>query len=94
MNEEELRIALFLYIGDFDVANLLETSRKKHKQTAIYWVLGNLHPTYRSSLQSIQLALLYKAYTIKDHGYGEILRPLIQDLVFLEQQGIYVGSHC
>lgn len=89
-NEEEFRIALFLYIDDFEVANPLGTSRKKHKQTAIYWVLGNLHPKYRSSLQSIQLALLCKANTIKDHGYSEILRPLVQDLVFLEQQGIYV----
>ena len=26
----------------------------------------------------------------KDHGYGEILRPLIQDLVSLEQHGVYV----
>lgn len=90
LNEEEFRIALFLYIDDFEVANPLGTSRKKHKQTAIYWVLGNLHPKYRSSLPSIQLALLCKANTIKDHGYGETLRPLIQDLVFLKQQGIYV----
>lgn len=89
-NEEELRIALFLYVDDFEVANPLGTSRKKHKQTAIYWVLGNLHTKYHSSLQSIQLALLCNANTIKDHGYSEILRPLIQDLVFLEQQGIYV----
>ncbi|KAK2848117.1 hypothetical protein Q7C36_009799 [Tachysurus vachellii] len=90
LTEEEFRIALYLYIDDFEVANPLGTSRKKHKLCAIYWVLGNLHPKYRSSLHTIQLAVLFKVSSLKDHGYGEILRPLIQDLVFLEQQGVYV----
>lgn len=56
LTEEEFRVALNLYIDDFEVANPLGTSRKKHKLCAIYWVLGNLHPKYRSSLHSIQLA--------------------------------------
>lgn len=81
---------LCLYIDDFEVANPLGTSRKKHKLCAIYWVLGNIHPKYRSSLHSIQLAVLCKVSSLKDHGYGEILHPLIQDLVSLEQQGVYV----
>lgn len=90
LNEEEFRIALYLYIDDFEVANPLGTSRKKHEQTAIYWVLGNLPPKYRLSLHSIQLALLCKVNNIKEHSYGKILHPLIQDFVFLEKQGIYV----
>ena len=48
LTEEEFRIALFLYIDD-----PLGTSRKKHKLCAIYWVLGNLHSKYRSTLHSI-----------------------------------------
>lgn len=44
LTEEEFRIALYLYIDDFEVANPLGTSRKKHKLCAIYWVFGNLHP--------------------------------------------------
>lgn len=90
LTEEEFRIALCLYIDDFEVANPLGTSRKKHKLCAIYWVLGNLHPKYRSALHSIQLALLCKVSSLKDHGYGEILHHLLQDLVSLEQQGVYV----
>lgn len=90
LNEEEFRIALQLYIDNFEVGNPLGTSRKKHKQTAIYWTLGNLHSKYCSPLHAIQLALLCKANNIKDQGYAKILHPLIQDLVFLEQQGIYV----
>lgn len=83
--EEELRIAIFLHIDDFEVANPLGTSRNKHKLCAIFWVIGNLHPNYRSSLHSIQLALLCKVSNVKLYGYGEILYPLIQDVIFLDQ---------
>ncbi|KAL3986654.1 KRAB domain-containing zinc finger protein [Sarotherodon galilaeus] len=109
LTEEEFRIALCLYIDDFEVANPLGTSKRKHKLCAIYWVLGSLHPKYlceevqmlffassfdhhkyRLSLHSIQLALLCKVSYIKEYGYSEILHPLIQDLVSLEQHGVYV----
>lgn len=90
MTEEEFRITLCLYIDDFEVANPLGTSKRKHKLWFIYWVLGNLHPKYRSSLHSIQLALLCKISYIKEYGYSEILHPLVQDLVSLEQPGVYV----
>ena len=92
--EEEFRIVILLCIGDFEVANPLRTSKNKHKLCAVHWVIGNLHPKYRSSLHSIQLALLCKVNNVKLYGHGEILRPLIQDLVFLEQHGIFgnVGS--
>ena len=90
LNVEEFRIALGLYIDDFEVANPLGTSKKKHKLCAVYWVLANLHSKYRSALHSIQLALLCKVKTVKEHGYAEVLRPLIQDLVTLEEHGVYV----
>lgn len=90
LKEQVFRIVLFLYIDDFEVANPLGTSRNKHKLCAVYWALGNLHSKYRSSLHCIQLALLCKTSGIKDHGYGETLRPLLQDLVSLEQHGVYV----
>lgn len=90
LTEEEFRITLSLYIDGFEVANPLGTSKGKHKLCAIYWVLGNLHPKYRSSLHSIQLALLCKVSYIKEYGYSEILHPLVQDLVSLEQHGVYV----
>lgn len=90
LKEPGFRIALFLYIDDFEVANPLGTSRNKHKLCAIYWVLGNLHSKYRSSLHCIQLAPVCRVSNIKEYGYGETLRPLIQDLVSLEKHGVYV----
>lgn len=88
--EHECRIALNLYIDDFEVANPLGTSRKKHKICAIYWVLANLPAKHTSSLHAIQLALLCKTNVVKEYDYSKVLHPLIQDLKTLEQQGVYV----
>ena len=56
----------------------------------MYWVLANLPPKYRSSLHAIQLAVLCKVNTVKERGYDEVLCPLIEDLVSLEENGVYV----
>lgn len=87
---EEFKIAIGLYIDDFEVANPLGTSRKKHKMTSVYWVIANIPPKYRSTLHSIQLALLCKATHVKEYGYAKVLHPLIQDLASLEQHGVFV----
>jgi len=87
--EGDCRISLNLYIDDFEVANPLGTSRKKHKLCAIYWVLANLPAKHTSSLHTIQLALLCKTNVVKQHGYSKVLH-LIEDLKCLEEQGVYV----
>lgn len=50
---EEPRITLILYIDDFEICNLLGTSRKKHKITAVYWVLANIPAGLHSTLCAI-----------------------------------------
>lgn len=89
-NTETFRIVLGLYVDEFELANPLGTSRKKHKMFALYWVLANLPSKDRSSLQSIQLAILCRATAVKQHGYTDILRPLVQDLETLEKHGVYI----
>ena len=92
LNGEEFKIAVGLYIDDFEVSNPLGTSKKKHKMCAVYWVIANVPSKYRSTLHSIQLAILCKTTHVKEYGYSKILHPLIQDLVSLEQQGLYVEN--
>lgn len=87
---EEFKIAVGLYTDDFEVSNPLGTSRKKHKMSAVYWVIANVPSKYRSTLHSIQLAVLCKSSHVKEFGYAKILRPLIHDLASLEQHGVYV----
>ncbi len=45
-----------------------------------------------STLQSVQLALLCNASPVKEYGYKIIMQPLLQDLVHLEQTGMYIDQ--
>lgn len=89
---DEFTIALRLYIDDLEVANPLGTSKLKHKMCAVYWVIANIPAKYRSTLNSIQLALLCNTSTVKECGYAKVLQPLIYDLKILEQNGVYIES--
>ncbi len=88
--KDEFTIALGLYIDDFEVANPLGTSKLKHKMCAVYWVIANIPSKYRSTLSSIQLALLCNTSTVKECGYAKVFQPLIYDLKLLEQNGVYL----
>ncbi|XP_041949691.1 uncharacterized protein LOC121709989 isoform X3 [Alosa sapidissima] len=92
LSENNPAISLILYVDDFEVCNPLGTSRKKHKVTAVYWVLANVPPLLRSSLTSIYLAILCKAEDLKRFGYSAVLQPLLKDLASLEEEGLYIPS--
>lgn len=77
---EEDRLSLILYIDDFEICNPLGTSKKKHKVTAVYWILGNSPAQSQSALTSINLAVLCKAVDTKTFGYQKVLEPLLLDL--------------
>lgn len=64
---------------------------KKHKITAVYWVLANVPPLLWSSLRS-SLTFLCKAEDIKQYGYNAVLEPLLKDLGSLEEDGLYIPS--
>ena len=89
---EGFRIALHLYVDDFEICNPLGTSRKKHKLCGVYWVLGNLPPGSHSKLTSIYLAVLCKSDDVKSYGFKKVLEPLLQDLNILEQHGVFVSQ--
>lgn len=92
LSENNPAISLILYVDDFEVCNPLGTSRKKHKITAVYWVLANVPPLLRSSLTSIYLAILCKADDIKKFGYSAVFEPMLKDLASLEEEGLYIPS--
>lgn len=90
--EDEFQISLIVYVDEFEVCNPLGTSKKKHKITAVYWVLANLPPALRSSLKAINLAVLCKAVDIKRFGLATILEPFLRDICVLEQSGVYISN--
>ena len=87
-----LRIAVNLYVDDFEICNPLGTSCKKHKLFGVYWILGNLPPGSHSTLTSIYLAVLCKSNDVKAYGYEQVLEPLLQDLKILEKNGVYLSQ--
>lgn len=85
-------MSLILYIDDFEICNPLGTSRKKHKVTAVYWVLGNIPVQLRFTLTSIYLAILCKAEDTKQFGFPQVLEPLLTDIQSLEKDGVFVPA--
>jgi len=92
LGDNNLGIALGLYIDEFEVCNPLGTSRKIHKTVAVYWVVLNLPAKFRSGLHSIQLAVLGKSDDVRLFGYEKFLDPLMKDLKCLEQTGVFVPA--
>lgn len=88
-----MKISLILYVDDFEVCNPLGTSKKKHKITAVYWLLANMPPELRSALTSIHLAVLSKAEDVRRFGYDVILEHLLNDLCTLEQEGVFIARY-
>ena len=54
----------------------------------VYYTLGNIHPKYRSQLDSIQLLLIATTPVIKKYGIDALLEPFMNDLGYLEQVSI------
>jgi len=81
-------LQIILYYDEFTAVNPLGHRAKKYKISAFYFMLGNVHPKDCSRLHTIYLVVLCYATAMKKCGFDEVLRPLINDLTFLAEQGI------
>ena len=79
---------MLLYQDSFEICNPLGSSKKKHKLLAVYAMIGNLPPQYRSSLDNIILVMLIKESHIKVFGQKIVFQQLLNDLIKLETEGI------
>ena len=50
-----------------------------------YYLLANLSPQYRSSLQNIQLVTLARTQDVTCYGIDKILEPFMKDIKQLEK---------
>jgi len=85
-NPDALQINL--YVDELELCNPLGAKKGKHKITAVYYLIGNVHPKFRSQQRMIHLALLVKHKHVKEHGYANVFQPLIHDLEILQADGI------
>ncbi|XP_065658234.1 uncharacterized protein LOC136082740 [Hydra vulgaris] len=88
---DKYALRLYFYIDEFEVCNPIGAHCTVHKICAFYFYLGNIEEKYVSRLQNIYLCILVKENLIKKHKtYEEILKPLIQDLITLKNDGVSV----
>ncbi|KAB0790517.1 hypothetical protein PPYR_15088 [Photinus pyralis] len=90
-NKHSLKI--ILYQDSFEICNPLGSARNKYKITGIYMTLANLYPWNRTRTEQIQLIALCFDKHIKHFGFGTILRPLINDLKILEEEGLRINEN-
>jgi len=86
-------LAIHLYADEVELCNPLGAKRGKHKITAVYYILGNIHSKFRSQQHLIHLALLVKHKYVKECGYDykAVMQPLLHDLNSLQLDGITVS---
>ncbi|XP_042149023.1 uncharacterized protein LOC121837494 [Ixodes scapularis] len=87
----EFSLRLHFYTDEFTVVNPLGSRKSEYKIAAFYFVIGNLPAQYHSQMKHIHLAMLFKHSHLKNHSYGEVLKPLVSDLKKLEH-GIQVNT--
>ena len=83
-------LQLQLYYDEFTCTNPLNNTNREYKIGACYYILGNLHSKYKSTLDNIQLVFLVKFKYIKKYGFYTIFEPLIKDIKSLETNGITI----
>nr|XP_054920824.1 uncharacterized protein LOC126518477 [Dermacentor andersoni] len=85
-------IMLQLYFDDFEICNPLGSKRGRHKLLAGYLTILNFSPNFRSKTTDKYLVLLAKSSLVTKYSLPEILRPLIEDLQKLEENGIELNG--
>ncbi|XP_065666537.1 uncharacterized protein LOC136087522 [Hydra vulgaris] len=87
--DDKYALRIHLYCDEFEVCNPIGAHRTVHKLSAFYFFLGNIEEQHISQLQNINLCILVKEKFIKKYKtYKQVLRPLIQDLLTLQNEGI------
>jgi hypothetical protein len=66
-------LSIILFQDAFEIVNPLGSAKKKHKLIGVYFTLANLHPSYRSNVDNIQLLLLCRETDLKFFGQEKIL---------------------
>jgi hypothetical protein len=86
----KLVMPVFLQVDDFEPLNALGSHSSIHKLGAAYISLPCLPPRYTSQLSNIFLALIYHSSDRVQFGNRVIFQPLIDELNFLLNDGIFI----
>ena len=71
-------------LGRYDYVYIVCVSMPILCVGVFYFLLGNISPQFRSSLNIIQLLTVVKQSYIKEYGIDKILEPFMKDIASLE----------
>jgi hypothetical protein len=89
LNQEE-SICLEFYADEFEIVNPIGDARGVYKAVGVYYRIGNLHWSLKSTNHTIQLAALCVSRVWSSYGQSKILEAIVKDIKELESEGIDV----
>ena len=84
--------ALMIYSDGVELTNPLASGRGKHKIVQLFWQVCEIQRFQRSTIDRLQLGLVFKEKLLKKYKYSTILKDLVEDLAFLEREGVEVNN--
>lgn len=90
---EEPRLEIILYADAFEIVNPLGSAKKKYKTLGVYYTLGNIVSYERLKTKNMQLAILCFNSHINTFSLDVILEKLIEDIIILENSGIFIPKN-
>lgn len=90
LDSNKMYLPLVMYFDDFECCNPLGSKAGLYKIGAVYLSLACIPPEYLSLLDNIFLAQLFYASDRKEYGNKKIFQKLINEFVFLENNGIEI----
>lgn len=94
MGSDKFILPLFLYTDEFETGNVLGSHAGVHKLTAFYTSIACTPPWRASSLGSIFMLALFHASDRIMFGNDSFYRPIVDELNFLSETGIYISTPC
>lgn len=89
--ENKTVLPLYVYFDDFEPDNALGSHATEHKIGAVYYSIACFPPECLSSIQNLFLSLLFLSED-KIFTNEKVFKPLIDDLIDLEINGIEVNG--
>ncbi|KAK4872724.1 hypothetical protein RN001_014753 [Aquatica leii] len=90
-SNSEIILPIVMYFDDFEVLNPLGSQAGCYKIGAVYYYIATIPPTHISKLENIFLCLLFYANDRVEFGNEKIFNVLVNELKFLENEGISVN---
>ncbi|CAN8008591.1 unnamed protein product, partial [Ixodes pacificus] len=92
-NGNEKFVHILRYMDELEIVNPLGPARGVYKLLAVYYSVLDIHPRLRSQLKFLHMAIIAKYADVQKYGLGIALKPLLDELKELQNNGLHVNLH-